>query len=88
MVVSSNCIGGFVGGVSAFDVSFNFKVDSLFLQSVNFSRFGDKRMGSSMMFDKGQFNYRFGFVDLMMECVSNVRFLISCQTSIRWGVTE
>ena len=24
----------------------------------------------------------------MMEYVSNVRFLISCQTSIRWGVTE
>jgi hypothetical protein len=25
---------------------------------------------------------------LMMECVSNVRFLISRQTSIRWGVQE
>ena len=25
---------------------------------------------------------------LMMECVSNVRFLNSCQTSIRWGVKE
>ncbi len=34
------------------------------------------------------FNYCFGFVGLMMECVSNVRFLMSCQTSIRWGVKE
>jgi hypothetical protein len=66
----------------------SFKVNSLFPQSANFSRFGDNRMGSSMLFDKGHFNYRFGFVGLMMECVSNVRFLISCQTSIRWGVTE
>ena len=28
------------------------------------------------------------FVGLMMECVSNVRFLISCQPSIRCGVKE
>ncbi len=33
----------------------SFKVDSLFSQSINFSRFGDKRMRSSMLFDKGAF---------------------------------
>ncbi len=64
----------------------SFKIDSPFPRSANFSRFGDKRIGSSMLFDKGLFNYCFGFVDL--KCVSNVRFPSSCQTSIRWGVTE
>jgi hypothetical protein len=58
-------------------------------QSVNFLALEIKEWGArSMLLDKGHFNYCFGVVGLMMECVSNVRFLISCQTSIRWGVKE